>query len=58
MLKINRKTPSGQNSPRGLFSKYDHIIYQSISNFMYFQKNIRTMCSHPIENTPQGSIAP
>lgn len=40
------------------FSKYAHEVYQSIANFMYFQKNIRTMYSKPTENPPQGSIAP
>ena len=50
MLKINRKSPSGKNSPRGhpiggkmRFNKYDHIVYQSIANFMHFQKNIKIM---------------
>ena len=30
--------------------KYSHIIYQSIANFMYSQKNIRTICSKLLEN--------
>ena len=38
------------------FSRYYQIIYQSIGKFMYFQKNIRTMCSKP--SPPQCSIAP
>ena len=65
MLKINRQTPSGQNSLRGLpiwwkmrFSKYSHIIYQMIANLMYFQKNVRTVNRKPTENPPQSSIAP
>ena len=40
------------------FYKYGHIIYQSIANFMYFQKNIRAMCLKPTENPPQESITP
>ena len=39
------------------FSKYYHIIYQSIASFIYLQKNIRTLCSKPIKNSLQGSIA-
>ena len=65
MLKINRKPPQGKIAPGGQpirrktrFFKYDHIIYQSVANFLYFQKNMRTLCSKTIENTPQGSIAP
>ena len=65
MLKINRNTPSRQNIPWGLplgwkmrFSKNDHVIYQSIENFVLFlKKNIRTVCSKSTENHPGGKIA-
>ena len=64
MLKINRKILSVQNSARGLsigwkmrFPKCGHIIYQSIANSMYFQKNMRTMCSKPTEKPRQDSIS-
>ena len=65
MLKISRKSPSGQKCPQELptvgkmrFSKYSHIIFQSIAKVMYFLKNIRTICLKPTENFPQDSIAP
>ena len=70
MLKIIRKTPSRQNSPQGLplgckmrFSKCDHFIYQSIymqiryAHFMFFLKNVRTICSKSTENTCRGKTA-
>ena len=38
--------------------KYSHIMYQSIANFMYFQKNIRSICSKSTEKLPRGKIAP
>ena len=64
MPKINRKSPSEQNSTWGLpigrnmrFSEYGHIIYRAVANFMQSLKNIRTMCSKLTENPHQSSIA-
>ena len=45
------------------FSKFDHFIYQSIymqiryAHFMFFLKNVRTICSKSTENTCRGKIA-
>ena len=34
------------------------IIYQSIANFMYFQKTIKTICSKLTETPLLGKISP
>ena len=36
-----------------IIPKFSHIIYQSIANFIYFQKNIRTPLG---QNRPRGTL--
>ena len=56
-ISMSRVLQGGLRAPGGLpigskikVSKYGHIIYQSIANFVDIQKNIKTICPKPIDN--------
>ena len=60
-------TPFGQKTPptwelpiewKIYVPKYSHKIYQSIDNFMYSPKNIKTFCSKSTEKVLSGQNSP